>query len=142
MNPRHLIPVLLVLTLPVSVMGQTPVDLSTLFVQGEQYLDRGSMTPHTGPIFEMWSDGRTVRFRGNLTDGFRDGPWTTYFPNGWVLLSGTFSMGKRTGEWVTYTLDQMSREIMTKGSYDDEGEQCGEWIEMGQTKTYPPCPNG
>jgi len=29
--------------------------------------------------------------------------------------------------------------LRRKGSFSN-GEKCGEWIEFGETKTYPPCP--
>jgi len=30
---------------------------------------------------------------------------------------------------------------MDKGSYH-RGQKCGEWIDDGETVTYPPCPPG
>jgi antitoxin component YwqK of YwqJK toxin-antitoxin module len=52
-------------------------------------------------------------------DGELDGPYesysfASYYENGQLFRMGTYNMG----------------------------EECGEWIEDGETVTYPPCPPG
>jgi hypothetical protein len=119
MKTRYLIPVLLILTLPISVMGQERMDLSTLVQKGDQYLTPGILSPYTGPIVRYHS--RNVIWRwGQLRTGVRDGPYESYIPNG---------------------------QLWRKGKYEN-GEQCGEWFERDrkdgiilsdETVTYPSC---
>ena len=51
---------------------------------------------------------------GIYVAGARDGPYERYAENGQLESTGTWNMG----------------------------EQCGEWIEDGETVTYDPCPPG
>ncbi|MBT6887064.1 MAG: hypothetical protein HOA23_03405 [Gemmatimonadales bacterium] len=52
--------------------------------------------------------------KGTYANGEFDGPFETYNGNGQLQSRGTLNMG----------------------------EQCGEWIEDGETVTYDPCPPG
>ena len=52
--------------------------------------------------------------RSSYTADELDGPFERYYENGQLEERGTYNMG----------------------------EQCGEWIEDGETVTYPPCPHG
>ena len=111
MKVRYLIPLMVVglsLTLPVSVMGQERVDISTLVKRGDQYLVSGSLNPYTGPFVFYWS--RTVILEwGQLRNGYYHGPVEYYYENGQLMMKGSFS----------------------------NGEKCGLWYEDGKTVTYP-----
>jgi len=43
-----------------------------------------------------------VKARGAMRDGHLDGYWEWFRKDGTKLRSGTFDMGKQTGEWITY----------------------------------------
>ena len=164
MKTRYLIPLVVVglsLTLPVSVMGQERVDLSTLVKRGDQYLVPGSLDPYTGPVVRYWSRS-VIREWGQLRNGYLHGPSESYYQNGQLRHRGSYSNGKRDGLFERY---QRNGQLSSKGTYSNgepngpweyyyengqlfstgsysNGEKCGEWIEEGETKTYPPCPNG
>jgi len=55
-----------------------------------------------------------LKYAVTYKDGERHGPGEGYYENGQLVFKGTFNMGKR----------------------------CGEWIENGETVTYPPCSPG
>ena len=168
MKVRYLIPLMVVglsLTLPVSVMGQERVDLSTLVKQGDQYLVPGSLDPYTGP-FVSYRSPNLVKESGEMRDGYRHGPYESYYPNGVLeskesyshglldgpyerflptgslLIRGQYLDGKRDGLWEGYRDGQL-----LSGEYYSNGEPCGEWMIFDETRIhppmiYPPCPNG
>ena len=113
MKTRYLIPVLLILTLPISVMGQERMDLSNLVQKGDQYLIPGILSPYTGPIVSYHFPYRNVIWEwGQLRNGVWDGLYENYFDNG---------------------------QLWRKGKYEN-GEQCGKWLlKDGETVTHPPC---
>ena len=55
-----------------------------------------------------------------------------------VLALIAVGCGPPDGPYETYHDNGQLRE---KGTYKD-WEKCGEWIEDGETVTYPPCPPG
>jgi antitoxin component YwqK of YwqJK toxin-antitoxin module len=158
MKTRYLIPVLLILTLPISVMGQERMDLSNLVQKGDQYLIPGILSPYTGPIVSYYSRN-LIRDWGQLRNGVRDGPFELYDENGQLLMKTTYKDGERDGpsEWWRANGQLITKstwkdgeydgpyegylsngQLMSKGTYKD-GEQCGEWLELGETVTHPPC---
>ena len=140
MKVRYLIPLMVVglsLTLPVSVMGQERVDLSTLVKQGDQYLVPGSLDPYTGP-FVQYRSPTVISIWGQFRNGYLHGPFERYYENGQLSQKGSFSNGKMDGPWEEY---YENGQLDWKGSFFN-GEPCGEFIDDGETVTYPPCPNG
>jgi len=160
MNPRHLLPVLLVL---VGCSEPVPRNMDTLVQEGYLFLDRETLKPYSGLVFELFADDTTkIHKRGQLTDGKQDGTWQMYaedgvlltrytfsngvedgpflhnWPNGSTGLAGYYSNGMREGPSEQFLPDG---EPFESGSYS-RGEKCGEWVEFGRTVTYPPCPNG
>jgi hypothetical protein len=121
MKTRYLIPVLLILTLPISVMGQERMDISTLVQKGDQYLTPGTLRPYTGTIVSYHPFSPNVIYEwGQLRMGVKDGPYESYNQYG---------------------------QLWRKGKYEN-GEQCGEWFERDrkdgiilsdETVTYPSC---
>ena len=89
-----------------------PRNLDGLVQQGDTYLDRETMRPYSGPVFDLASDDTTrVQFSANLKDGKFDGPYEYYSENGQLQARGAWNMD----------------------------EPCGEWMVEGEARTYPPC---
>ena len=77
-----------------------PRNLDGLVQQGDTYLDRETMRPYSGPVFDLASDDTTrVQFSANLKDGQLDGPYERYFSNGQLRVKGTYKDGEKCGEW-------------------------------------------
>ena len=66
--------------------------------------------PDDGP-YEIYHENGQLDSKGTMKDGVLDGPVESYYDNG---------------------------ELSYKGTYKDD-EECGEWIEDGETVTYDPC---
>ena len=96
------------------------------------------MSPYSGPVFSLVEgDSTKMEERGTLNEGVWDGLHESYYETGQLLGKGSYSNGELDGIWEMYHYDGR----VSKGSYSN-GDKCGEWIELGETKTYPPCPNG
>ena len=101
-----------------------------------------------------------LRIRSTYKDGFRDGPTEGYHENGQLQQKLTFVAGQRDGPSESY--DENGR-LKEKGTYlagkedglfefyhengqlhtggtSNMNKRCGEWIEDGETVTYPPSP--
>lgn len=57
-------------------------------------------------------------------EGLRHGQWKEFYPNGKVRAEGTYTQGKRTGDWLFY-YPQGSLE--QQGSFNSEGKTHGSW---------------
>lgn len=53
------------------------------------------------PHIEYHKDG-TIRAKGTLKDGKRDGYWKWYRKDGSKMKTGYFKEGKRAKEWMKY----------------------------------------
>jgi hypothetical protein len=65
---------------------------------------------------EYFADG-TVRVEVDLKNGFKDGDFTEYYPNGEVKMSGHFNSDKRDGTWKLF---DGSGKLVLKRVYDDD----------------------
>ena len=140
-----------------------PRNLDELVWQGDEYrmrgvyLDRETVRPYSGPVFDFFPDD-TTRFRtiGSLKDGKFDGPYEYYHPNGqlwrreaykdgefdglseWYHPNGqlehrtTYKDGQRYGSHESYN---ENGQLEIKGTYEDGKEVGGE-------ETYAYYPNG
>lgn len=54
-----------------------------------------------GPWTSYFASG-TIRSRGNYVDGELDGPTEVYHPNGMTYYTGQYSAGITVGEWVFF----------------------------------------
>jgi hypothetical protein len=74
-------------------------------------------------------------------DGKWDGPYESYHENGQLWQKATYTAGKYTAGKPDGPFEQYyeNGQLEEKGTYN-MGEQCGEWIENGETVTYDPCP--
>ena len=73
-----------------------PRNLDELVQQGDTYLDRETMSPYSGPIFEFFPDDTTrIEKTGTLKDGKYDGLWVWYDEYGvrFTGIGGTFKNG-------------------------------------------------
>ena len=114
--------------------GPEPRDMETLQELNGLYLNPGDGQPYSGPVFEMRGDVRTMT--GSLKDGDWDGPYEEYYENGQLGEKGMKKDGEWDGPRETY---YDNGELSYKGTYKDD-EECGEWIEDGETVTYElPC---
>ena len=64
-----------------------------------------------------------------------DGPYESYHDNGQLMMKGTMKDGVGDGPFEFY---YENGELSYKGTFKD-GEECGEWLEEGETVTYDPC---
>ena len=60
-----------------------------------------------------------------------DGLCEDYYRNGQLSEKGVYKDGEPHGPF--------EGQLEWKGTYN-MGEECGEWIEDGETESYPPCP--
>ena len=140
-----------------------PRNLDDLVQQGDTYLDRETMRPHSGPAFRFFPNDTTrIERRMNLKDGKRHGPYEEYRENGQLQLKANYVAGERDGQleyydengqlrskttYVAgerlgpYELYHVNGQLEVRGNFN-MGEACGEWIEDGETVTYDPCPPG
>jgi len=95
-----------------------------------------------GPLEDYYANGQ-LKSRRNYKDGKWDGPFERYYDNGQLMEKGTlkydgiwwWKSGHLDGPYEEYWPDGRAR---VRGTWKD-GEQCGEWLEEGETVTYPPC---
>ena len=65
-----------------------------------------------------------------------DGPYEIYHENGQLMMKGTFKDGELDGPYEFY---YENGQLEARGTLNMR-EECGEWLEDGETVTYPPCP--
>ena len=140
-----------------------PRNLDDLVQQGDTYLDRETMRPHSGPAFRFFPNDTTrIERRMNLKDGKRHGPYEEYRENGQLQLKTNYVARERDGQleyydengqlrskttYVAgerlgpYELYHVNGQLEVRGNFN-MGEACREWIEDGETVTYDPCPPG
>ena len=68
-------------------------------------------------------------------DGEFDGPFEEYHENGQLMMIGTYKDRELNGPFERYG---RNGELLDRGTLR-EGEECGEWLEDGETVTYDPC---
>jgi hypothetical protein len=61
-----------------------------LVLQGDLLLDRETMMPYSGPVFELYSDEQVVRSRSTLKNGVPDGLVEFYNKSGQTILRIAF----------------------------------------------------
>jgi hypothetical protein len=138
--------------------GPEPRDVRTLQELDGVYMNPVDGQPYSGPWF-LIEDG--MRSTGSLKDGKLDGTVESYLDNGQLRLSSTYKDGELDGtsvEYSYYESGQLQRKTTFKDGvqdgpfegYDENGQlmwkgttkdrdQCGEWLEEGETVTYDPC---
>jgi hypothetical protein len=82
-----------------------PRNLDGLVRQGDLYLDRETMRPYSGPVFQLFSDDTTTIWRAfTLRDGKRGehGTDETYYRNGQLRLKFSYKDGEPHGTWEEY----------------------------------------
>ena len=94
----------------------------------------GCGPPRDGP-YELYQENGQLWVKMTYKDGELDGPIEYYYENGQLLEKMTYKDGERDGPFEHY---YENGELMEKGTYKDR-EKCGEWVEDGETVTYPPC---
>ena len=78
-------------------------NLDDLVQQGDTYLDRETMRPHSGPAFRFFPNDTTrIERRMNLKDGKRHGPYEEYRENGQLQLKTNYVAGERDGQLEYY----------------------------------------
>ena len=90
--------------------------------------------PPDGP-FENYYDNGQLQEKGTFVAGELDGPYEFYYENGQLSEKSNFVAGELDGPFETY---DENGQLRAKGTFKDN-EQCGEWIEDGETVTYDPC---
>jgi len=92
------------------------------------------MVKPDGPVERYYSNGE-LWWKGTYKDGVEDGPFESYHDNGRLMVRGFYKHGNFDGPYELYHENGRLKE---KGTYKD-GKACGEWLEAGETVTYPPC---
>jgi hypothetical protein len=124
---------LLALALIAVGCGPEPRDVRTLQEVDGVLMNPVDGQPYSGPVFRE-NNGR--RISASLKDGKLDGTVETYYENGQLMEKGPFKDRVPDGPTEGY---YENGQLWMKGTYKD-GEKCGEWIELGETVTYDPCP--
>ena len=113
----------LLLTLALIAVGCSdpiPRNMDGLVRQGDTYLDRETMRPHSGPVFRFFPNDTTqVLLSANLKDGKMDGPWERYYENGQVASKSIYVAGEQDGPYEYY---YENGQLQGKGTYA-AGEQ-------------------
>ncbi|RTQ49312.1 tetratricopeptide repeat protein [Hymenobacter gummosus] len=88
--------------------------------EGDATMSGGQMSGEAVTYFG--GPGKRVERRAQRLNGELHGLCTDYFPNGQVRETGTFSKGKRTGQWKTYYADG---KLSMENNYDKDGKLHG-----------------
>jgi antitoxin component YwqK of YwqJK toxin-antitoxin module len=93
-----------------------PRNLDGLLQQGDTYLDRETMRPYSGPVFDLAPDDTTrVQLSVNLKDGKMDGPYESYlYENGQLAYKGAYVAGEYHGPYESYW---KNGELAGRGTY-------------------------
>lgn len=83
-----------------------PMTLPYIYVQD---LNASSYTAY-------FSDSTTVHYEVDLKNGFKNGSFTEYYPNGEVKMTGRFKDDKQDGVWRLY---DENRKLVMKRTYDE-----------------------
>ena len=94
--------------------------------------------PPDGPWEEYHENGQ-LSVTATYKDGELDGPFEFYDEDGQLRMKMTYKDGEFDGPFEFYDEDG---QLSAKGTYKDGEQQCGEWLEEGETVTYDPCPPG
>ena len=99
-----------------------------------------------GRVDTLFSENGTIQEIGIMQDGFKDGPWTSYFPDGNIRSEGEFNKGFRIGEWTWYhengticAIEKWRRGVFRKGDYWDRN---GNPSDINEVLTHPEYPGG
>ena len=83
---------------------------------------------------------------GILKDGFKDGYWMSYYPDGTVSSEGNFEEGLRVGQWIWYHsngntkgIEKWKNGMYAGGAYWDEK---GKESDISQVLSSPEYPGG
>jgi antitoxin component YwqK of YwqJK toxin-antitoxin module len=90
-----------------------------------------------GPAEGYYENGQ-LEEKTTYLAGEVDGLLETYHENGQLRGKSTYVDGKPDGQYESY---HENGQLWVKGTLN-MGEQCGEWIEDGETVIYDPCPLG
>jgi len=134
----------LLLTLTLIAVGCSepiPRNLEELVWQGDDYrfrgvyLDRETVRPYSGPVFDFFPDD-TTRFRtiGSLKDGKWDGLYEDYWANGQLWEKGTYKDGEKDGLWESYHENGQLEERVTHKDEVPDGPTEG-YYDNGQLRT-------
>jgi antitoxin component YwqK of YwqJK toxin-antitoxin module len=85
--------------------------------------DSGAVAPQQGMQEIMAEDG-TLRMKGELRDGKRNGPWSSFFPNGSIRSRAVFVDGLQEGATEVFYDNGMT---YYKGQYHRD-RPVGEWV--------------
>lgn len=69
-------------------------------------------------------DNGILKMEGTVANGLRNGPWTSYFPDGKVQSTGFYTDGIRTGKAQVFF---ENGQLWMDGFYTDD-HKCGEWV--------------
>lgn len=85
--------------------------------------EEGRVKKHqkTGPWIRRYDSGDTMEVANYQLDSL-DGPYRSYFQKGGVQVSGSYTMGVRTGAWMRYS---RSHKIVQLSTYDANGKETG-----------------
>ena len=91
-------------------LSEPPAEQDELTVTEAEPLEVESISSEHELYEDYYPEGQ-LREKGFKLDGEWDGPYESHYPNGKVRNKGIYEFGRR----------------------------CGEWVENGNPKTYPPC---
>ena len=132
-----------------------PRNVDTLVQQGDVYLDRETMLPYSGPVFEFAGfDTTRVVFRavlrngeyhgsftdyspegtdegyqeGEYRDGLKEGPYTNFYPSGIIQAEGSYRSGLQDGPYTRWYENGQLRSEWTysSGIFNGPYEEFGE----------------
>lgn len=89
-----------------------PVENEDLMTLPYIYVQNLNAPSHLGYFADS-----TIHFRVELKNGFKDGAFTEYHPNGEIKMSGRFRSNKRDGTWRLY---DTNGELILKRTYDND----------------------
>lgn len=107
--------VALLLSVPVMLAAQTPMNLDRLVDRRGVYLQPETLEAYTGPVVAMWDDS-IVRERGTLQNGRWHGQRETFYLDGQLETRETYRNGVLDGPFEAYF---RTGRLSDKGTYEE-----------------------
>ena len=92
----------------------------------------------------LYDENGNLSETGTLVDGYKDGLWIAYYPEGQVKAKGSFDRGFKTGQWIWYhengeisSVEKWNRGIYKQGQYWDEKGNPSDISEVFTDPRYP-----
>jgi len=126
------------------VDAQTAINIDKFIERNGMYYLPNKNNPHTGEIFELYPDFKTMKCKGSLKNGKQHGVWKFWWENGNLMAISTYKDGLLNGSdkkwyengkiWLNTTYKNGLLNGKWIGWYEENGQK---WIEMTYKEGKP-----